>query len=670
MLIQLTNTGSKPKPKRVFYSYSHKDEDLKEKLDEQLTILKRDGFISTWDDRMIRPGEEWDRVIDENLNLADIIMLLISPAFMASEYCQDIEVKRAVKRHDEGTARVIPIILKPIVWSDTPFAKLEALPSKGRPISCWTEIDEAFKDIVEKIRVTIIEVEFPRSLAGDNAGLTGQWLLRLQNKSSGQNGFLPEIVVNKMKEMTKDYSIKLLGVAHEQIADGEKISIGHVLILSGSSDAYEKIHNWFINNELSEMLGLVVTEFHISYGSTIQTSSVLYQGETVGENKDYDLLFETEEFTPVIIRGIHIPKDNAAHLSFVIDSGNVDQTTALHQKEFNKVIDYFKTALAVKEEHLWVNLSAFESNRMLPKELEGTVMGRDLLDQDCLLKRFTASLLHPDHYIGRQYWNKVYQKSEELFGTSEIPLNTYQKVWVFPKHAEVYEGSGAEILPELRAFFPNVVIQPSDQIGFLVESELDVKTETDLFAINHTIANPDSRFNLINEFTLALFQELVLPVIKKEVNFGRHFSSLRQMYHSMVLACWAKSLSDISDDLKVYIDTNDPKNSTLTFEHIQSVNLNSSPENPLSTFDEELKEWGKKQIDHVDPGNQAFKIRENREFYEEYIKMYRNGIYRCARTHTINGKKTIRMYFSGALDFTRVSCVIKNPSVYKVPEGA
>jgi len=422
MLIQLTNNASKPKPKKVFYSYSHKDENLKEKLDEQLTVLKRDGFISTWNDRMIRPGQEWDGVINENINSAEIIMLLISPAFMASQYCQDVEVHRAIERHDDGSARVIPIILKPIVWSDTPFAKLEALPSKGKPITSWNEIDEAFKDVVERIRVTIIEIEFPRTRSGEK-GLTGQWLLKIESNVNGQNGFDPEALVCKLKEITKDYSIKLLGVAHEQIADGEKVNIDNLIILTGAPEGFECINRLHNKNELSGILGLKVKEFRISYGSTIQTSSILYheEGKPLSE-EDNKLVFESEKFTPVLIRGLHAAKDNVGQINFVIDSGDVDVSSSFHKDEYFKSINYFKTALAVEEDNLWVNLSAYESNRMLPKELEGTEMGRDMLAQDCLLKQFTASLLHPDNYVGRQYWNEVYKKAEEIFGTVEIPI--------------------------------------------------------------------------------------------------------------------------------------------------------------------------------------------------------------------------------------------------------
>jgi hypothetical protein len=100
----------------VFFSYSHKDQDLRDQLETHLSLLKNQGFISSWHDRKIIAGTEWAREIDAHLNTAQIIMLLISADFLASTYCYDIEVKRAMERHNAGEARVIPIILRHCDW--------------------------------------------------------------------------------------------------------------------------------------------------------------------------------------------------------------------------------------------------------------------------------------------------------------------------------------------------------------------------------------------------------------------------------------------------------------------------------------------------------------------------------------------------------------------------
>lgn len=138
-------------PVKVFYSYSHKDEKLRKRLQTHLTPANKAGLIEDWHDRMITPGTEWKGEIDKRLNSADIILLLISPDFMASDYCTDVEVKRAMERNDEETALVIPVILRPCDWTKAPFGKLQALPTNGKPAMKWKPSDDAFVNITEGI---------------------------------------------------------------------------------------------------------------------------------------------------------------------------------------------------------------------------------------------------------------------------------------------------------------------------------------------------------------------------------------------------------------------------------------------------------------------------------------------------------------------------------------
>jgi hypothetical protein len=136
----------------VFFSYSHKDEGLREQLQNHLALLKRQGVISDWHDRRIAAGTEWEGQINEHLNTAGVILLLVSADFLASDYCYDKEMKRALERHDAGEARVIPIILRPVDWHAAPFGKLQALPRDGKPVTMWPNPDEAFLDVALGIR--------------------------------------------------------------------------------------------------------------------------------------------------------------------------------------------------------------------------------------------------------------------------------------------------------------------------------------------------------------------------------------------------------------------------------------------------------------------------------------------------------------------------------------
>ena len=139
-------------PAQLFYSYSHKDEKLRDRLKVHLSALKREGIISGWHDRKIGAGTEWKDAIDDNLRSANIILLLVSADFLASDYCYDVELKYAMDRHEKGQARVIPVILQPCDWKTTIFAKLQALPTNGRPVITWKNRDEAFLNVVEGIR--------------------------------------------------------------------------------------------------------------------------------------------------------------------------------------------------------------------------------------------------------------------------------------------------------------------------------------------------------------------------------------------------------------------------------------------------------------------------------------------------------------------------------------
>lgn len=137
---------------KVFCSYSHIDEALRKELEKHIKILERRSLIAVWHDRKIGAGEEWKGAIDEQLDSADVILLLISPDFIASDYCYDLEMGRAMKRHDAGEACVIPVFLRPVNWKDAPFGKLQALPTDAKPVSLWPNQDEAFVIISEGIQ--------------------------------------------------------------------------------------------------------------------------------------------------------------------------------------------------------------------------------------------------------------------------------------------------------------------------------------------------------------------------------------------------------------------------------------------------------------------------------------------------------------------------------------
>jgi hypothetical protein len=135
----------------VFFSYSHTDEALRDQLENQLAILRRQGVIETWHDRRIGAGEEWAAAIDRHVESDDIILLLVSPDFLASDYCYDREMQRAMERHEAGEAIVIPVILRACKWHGAPFGKLQAVPKNGTPVTQMPDRDAALLEVAEAV---------------------------------------------------------------------------------------------------------------------------------------------------------------------------------------------------------------------------------------------------------------------------------------------------------------------------------------------------------------------------------------------------------------------------------------------------------------------------------------------------------------------------------------
>ena len=145
-------------PLRVFYSYAHEDERLRQKLETHLSGLERRGMIQEWHDHKITAGRGWERAIEEQLEAAHIILLLVSADFVASDYCYGKELRRALERDAAGEARVIPIIVRPVDWEGVPFRHLQALPRGARPVTSWANQDEAWADVASGIRKAIEEL--------------------------------------------------------------------------------------------------------------------------------------------------------------------------------------------------------------------------------------------------------------------------------------------------------------------------------------------------------------------------------------------------------------------------------------------------------------------------------------------------------------------------------
>ena len=151
--LKIVKTSEKMAAK-IFISYSHRDEKFKDDLQIGLASLKNNGHIAAWDDRAIMAGDEWDHEIKDALYKADIILLLVSPDFLASRYVREQEIKIAMERHNNPSdpAIVVPIIIRPSDWKDNAFSAFQALPENSKPVSTWSNYDEAMLDVVSGIK--------------------------------------------------------------------------------------------------------------------------------------------------------------------------------------------------------------------------------------------------------------------------------------------------------------------------------------------------------------------------------------------------------------------------------------------------------------------------------------------------------------------------------------
>jgi len=143
---------------------------------------------------------------------------------------------------------------------------------------------------------------------------------------------------------------------------------------------------------------------------------------------------------PPILKGIKVDLANPLHLEFILNPGQKPIAQQQMIQEVTRLVKYFMASMTIPEKDLWVNLSPYESKRIIPQSLGLTELGRDLLGQDYVLKQVTASLIYPEGAIGKAFWSEIYKQAARLFGTTDIKINTFNKVWIVPESEEVWEN--------------------------------------------------------------------------------------------------------------------------------------------------------------------------------------------------------------------------------------
>ncbi len=305
---------------------------------------------------------------------------------------------------------------------------------------------------------------------------------------------------------------------------------------------------------------------------------------------------------PVLLKGLKVDPKNPMMFDFIVSQGQDKESVDVIKAEAERQIKYFLAALAIPDEDLWVNLSPYEKDRMVPSALGNTELGRDMLAQDYLLKQITASLIYPEKELGKSFWDKVYKQAQAMYGTSEVPVNTFNKVWIVADQAKVFEHG---------------------QTVFVVSSHLKVMLEEDYLAKEKALSSlPDRQAgpNVLvgdpgkeNSIASQITREIILPELEKEVNTGKNFANLRQIYNSMILAVWFKSRLKQSFLNQVYANTN--------------------------------------KIDGVDAADKTVK----EKIYQQYLAAYRKGVFNYIKEES----SVPRKYFSGGVKVINSAMIAK-----------
>lgn len=302
---------------------------------------------------------------------------------------------------------------------------------------------------------------------------------------------------------------------------------------------------------------------------------------------------------PVLMAGLQMDGADPLKFNFLFDRGRQEMTPEARRVEYLRLVKYFLASLTTPNKDMWVNLSPYEHDRMIPDNFALTQMGRDLLAQDYLLKQVTASLLYPDSGPGKAFWTKVYQQAAALYGTTDIPLDTFNKVWILPDTATVYARQNSALIVENHL----KVMLESDYLAMSTGTSQSAKTQAD----RGDPATPNPASIISNDIARKVLREIVIPLLEKEVNEGSNFVVLRQVYSAMLTAAWFKKSLKESLLGQVYADQN----------RVAGVELND----PLA----------------------------REAIYQKYLQAFRQGVFNLVREDLdpMTGETLPRKYFSG-----------------------
>lgn len=536
---------------RLFYSYARRDALYRASIDDVLAAFQWDVAVRAWYDGEIRPGSEWEEQIHANLDAADIVLLFITQAFVDSPYCMQVEVPRALERYARRETRVIPIILEPTnpPLAALPISHLQVLPPGGVPLNQWPDRAQIVRQIVHALVNQITE---PLLEASERT----RWKLYLEGEYHRFSIRDEESVVRELRSLSQDSTLRTRAAT---------VGGSIVMDMDSTRQGFATLRQWFEDaaGEARWIMEFPILRLIEWYGAGVHATTAIGMAPPPAPPDPASLQFPTSPGETTCIKGITINADDPLQsLDFIIDSGDIPGGEHPRRARTEDLLQDFLTCLATPESEMWVNLSPNDQAKLLGETLQGTELGRMMLEHDVLLKRLAASLLHPDHETGQRYWESVFTEAAKVTGHTRHAFDTHPRLWLVPEKAVVYERTSKEetstpgaLSPELPSWISDP-LPPGRQQAFVIERAIKVMCEQDYFAAQTGPATPESP---IAQICHDAFVEIVLPVVEHEVNHGRAFAAFRQFYATLILATWVKNKFHDNPVMQGYIDSRKPR---------------------------------------------------------------------------------------------------------------
>jgi hypothetical protein len=533
MICRTTKETIEARPHRAFISYAHVEKQWRERLVQALEPLRNDGFVDAWHDDMLLPGDRFHAKILSRLADAELVVLLVSPALLKSEYVQAHEIPLALERAESGRCRVVPVLLESCDWTKQGFARYQALPGDKLPLAERSDVDEALADCLERLR----RVFAPTPSGGfDKSDKSEVPVLCIQFAIPG--GGLPSgaALIDTARKIARDDSVRTNRVERLPASEGDSGKSRWEWRLEGSSEAFRTIEDAHRKGLLSGALGFEAISVERALGAVFFAGTYVAAASEAPPPLDRTLRTGMRSEPPRLF-GIAVRPSSPEWLLPFFTKMGTDMGDEDWRREKEKLLTHFYTVLAVPGDDVHINLSAFERSRVMPGTLARTALGRLLAEQDCMLKQLTASMLHPETSEGGEFWRRIERRAGQS-GKSG-PLEMWQKVWIVAGDATLNEKAAGETYDH--PLPPGYEIRREDWFGHLSECSMRVMCETDYLALGKrseeaglTIGPGDS----FHKEALDIFRETILPGLTAEVNEGVHFAPLRQVYWAVALAKW------------------------------------------------------------------------------------------------------------------------------------